>query len=329
MKSTRWLQSGIDALRIHQTDNIEKGLQVALMHEIYKAATRVLAWLGEATEDTRQALLNCKRLAASAARFHIEDKDVDYEVFVGPQLKKPGASGELKPLSGYTLTVPEIKEVRGILEDFKNSKLDRLVELSWFSRMWIIQEVAHSSRTTLFCGEEEMEWSVFAPVMSLLSAILGLGGHSALLGPSAREIMTMDMTLAWNIVYLRNEFHVTSSPGIYVESKYRGFGRNLKRTRFHNCTDERDRIYGLLSLSPKLRGIKIQPDYNISEPVLFRDVARQFLPVGSDLVNGDIRVLDDAGLWCRSYTTSTNLEAGDMSNPDYSPLGLQSTGLRN
>jgi hypothetical protein len=127
MKSTRWLQSGIDALRIHQTDNIEKGLQVALMHEIYKAATRVLAWLGEAAEDTRQALLNCKRLAASAARFHIEDKDVDYEVFVGPQLKKPDASDELKPLSGYTLTVPEIKEVRGILEDFKNSKLDRLV----------------------------------------------------------------------------------------------------------------------------------------------------------------------------------------------------------
>jgi hypothetical protein len=141
--------------------------------------------------------------------------------------------------------------------------------------------------------------------------------------------MTMNMTRAWNIVYLRNEYHVTSRLDTYVMSKSRGFGRNLTRTRFHNCTDERDRIYGLLSLSPKLRGIEIQPDYNISEPVLFRDVARQFLPVGSDLVNGDIRVLDDAGLWRRSYTTSTNLEAGDMSSPDYLPSGLQSTGLRN
>lgn len=45
-----------DALCINQTDDLEKSRQIALMSSICKAARRVVLWLGEPTETTRNAV---------------------------------------------------------------------------------------------------------------------------------------------------------------------------------------------------------------------------------------------------------------------------------
>jgi hypothetical protein len=82
---TRYLWA--DAVCINQTNNDEKGHQVGQMGLIYKTATRVLAWLGEGTEITHQAMLDCERLYFVAEQYHVEEKDIDYNVFSGPTLK--------------------------------------------------------------------------------------------------------------------------------------------------------------------------------------------------------------------------------------------------
>ena len=51
----------IDALCLKQEDLVEKGQQVRLMPRIYSTARRVLAWLGEATENTDSFLRNANR----------------------------------------------------------------------------------------------------------------------------------------------------------------------------------------------------------------------------------------------------------------------------
>lgn len=72
-----------DAVCINQSDNDEKGVQVGQMGQIYERSMRVLAWLGEGTENTHQAMLDCERLYSAAEQFHVEEKDMDYEVFRG------------------------------------------------------------------------------------------------------------------------------------------------------------------------------------------------------------------------------------------------------
>jgi hypothetical protein len=60
----------IDAICINQKDNIEKGLQVQFMAEIYANANRVVVWLGLATSDSGQAF---DTLRSSARKRHTYD----------------------------------------------------------------------------------------------------------------------------------------------------------------------------------------------------------------------------------------------------------------
>ncbi|PVH80369.1 hypothetical protein DL98DRAFT_203443 [Cadophora sp. DSE1049] len=46
----------IDALSIDQNNNAEKAIQVRLMRDVYPAAKRTIAWLGEATPNTNEAM---------------------------------------------------------------------------------------------------------------------------------------------------------------------------------------------------------------------------------------------------------------------------------
>jgi hypothetical protein len=55
----------IDAVSIDQSNNIEKSYQIPLMAEIYAKASRVIVWLGEAQDDSTQALEAIRTAAAS------------------------------------------------------------------------------------------------------------------------------------------------------------------------------------------------------------------------------------------------------------------------
>jgi hypothetical protein len=54
----------VDAVCINQNDGEEKGQQIQLMAKIYGQASRVLVWLGEAADNSDQALEEI-RLAGS------------------------------------------------------------------------------------------------------------------------------------------------------------------------------------------------------------------------------------------------------------------------
>jgi len=50
----------IDAICIDQSNNEEKGVQVAMMSEVYSKAERVVVWLGKAYDGSREALEWCE-----------------------------------------------------------------------------------------------------------------------------------------------------------------------------------------------------------------------------------------------------------------------------
>jgi Heterokaryon incompatibility protein (HET) len=119
----------IDAICIDQKNGHEKNQQVPMMSRIYGQASRVCIWLGEGTEDTKLAL--------------------DF-------IKKE---------------VLELWEFDRLCENLDKSKrwaaLIDLMKQPWFSRRWVVQEIALANKGLLYCGKETIDWQEFADAVSL------------------------------------------------------------------------------------------------------------------------------------------------------------------
>ena len=120
----------IDALCINQENKKEKSAQVARMAEIYSSADSVCVWLGE---------------------------------------------GNVGNIGGMTFAkkVLDLVQFDQIIKDEKSAlKWDALANVMkspWFSRRWVIQEVAYAKRVTLHNGYESLHWVDFADAVTLFA----------------------------------------------------------------------------------------------------------------------------------------------------------------
>ena len=131
-----------DALCINQNNVVERTAQVARMHDVYTQAKKVHIWLGkgDATEDQKtfdflRKILNLQELEQLVQR--LEDR---------------GQKGDND-------TWQEDKA------DCKRT-ID-LMRAKWFSRRWIIQELALATVPYVRRGDQEMPWRDFADAISL------------------------------------------------------------------------------------------------------------------------------------------------------------------
>jgi hypothetical protein len=243
----------VDAVSINQLDDDEKGHQVANMDQIYKKATKVLAWLGEGSDEVHQAMLDCERLFRFAQQYSVEEKDIDFEVFDGPRLKAVNVEGKMINVTSWDLAedhhlARSIQDrnyvsIQSVLEQIGSSNLEYLVALPWFSRLWVIQEVACSSVTSLHIATHSIEWKIFASVMRLLVGIINIRGPSCLEGLGDKDkLMTPNLRRAWNIVHLRTEYRATTIGNLFCISIYRQFGGSLDRAASHGCADDRSSL---------------------------------------------------------------------------------------
>lgn len=111
----------IDYICIDQANLAERTHQVNMMKEIYSKASLVLAWLGEATKTTNKYM----RL------FHH-----DREMLAGSP----------------------VRSVRDRMRTFR--PLSSFLELNYFKRMWIIQELTLARRLVVMCGQDAIDGAV-------------------------------------------------------------------------------------------------------------------------------------------------------------------------
>ena len=124
----------IDAICIDQNNHEEKNAQVPKMPKIYNGAWNVCVWLGDEDEDQGS------RLAFNYIRRALNLDDFDRLVADSrtPQEWQALASVMTKP---------------------------------WFSRRWVIQEIALAKRATIYCGTNQITWSEFAEAVSLFEEV--------------------------------------------------------------------------------------------------------------------------------------------------------------
>jgi hypothetical protein len=120
----------IDALCINQSDHAERSQQVPMMGHIYRRARSVGIWLGEAAEESDVA-------------FDFIPRIIDLSQF--DQIIKDQSSTH----QWYALS--------------------RLMNRSWFSRRWVVQELAFAKEARLYCGNKEVDWASFADAATLFA----------------------------------------------------------------------------------------------------------------------------------------------------------------
>ncbi|KAK3369681.1 heterokaryon incompatibility protein-domain-containing protein [Lasiosphaeria ovina] len=121
----------IDAICINQADLQERGHQVRLMGDIYRRASRVVAWLGPLTDSSKHALEFLKLVIdvpsnSLDGKSHWLDEGVPF------------------PFNDMPLEYAAFRE---------------LVGRPWFERLWIRQEIILGSPASVVqCGTDEISW---------------------------------------------------------------------------------------------------------------------------------------------------------------------------
>ena len=143
-----------DAICINQSDNEEKSQQIQKMVKIYHRASEVAIWLGREEEDSHLAV---------PFIYDIQDSDrLDQLVTLGPQYNELTfpRNERKRRLSTTGNQADHATKNHSSLQGL--SALMKLMQRSWFSRRWVVQELAVAKRPLMFCGGEVVEWEAFA-----------------------------------------------------------------------------------------------------------------------------------------------------------------------
>ncbi|EXK40795.1 hypothetical protein FOMG_07536 [Fusarium oxysporum f. sp. melonis 26406] len=162
----------IDQLCINQEDKEECGAQVQLMGDIYKAATRVVIWIGEDHEDMiitddykfereAQRQLLADLFQAFTEKSEHDDDDDDDDATIAARLV------DLR----FTYHVQDIKKRRmRAVRDFLNRP--------YFRRAWVFQESSLAKGLVVQFGQQEFDFATLKRVFdSINSAAIRAAMH--------------------------------------------------------------------------------------------------------------------------------------------------------
>jgi hypothetical protein len=237
-----------DAACINQNDIAERGHQVSLMRLIYKSAQRVLIHLGP--DPSGQAILAFSVICAIAS------------------VPLPGAaSSEKATFMSNGISSDKVEDLpweKGSPSSVSPLwvSVARLYSLSWFWRLWCIQEVALATSATFIWGGASISWR-------------WLGLASARIRTNNYQVhRRLKMTGVFNAYLL---YRISQGQSDLQPLKL-SFFRLLGLTRQFESSDPRDRIFGLLGLpttdtNPDSGKLFITPDYNMSLEDVYRKLA--------------------------------------------------------
>jgi hypothetical protein len=209
---TRWLWA--DAICIDQRNDREKEVQIPLMIDIYRGAKRVLAWLHQGDEAVERGMRCIDRISRNS----------------------------VKPETVFQDHGSHCSKLLDII---------KFINLTYFRRLWIVQEVVFNLDITFICGKRELSWIRLAKGLNHIQKWSKSQKNWAL----GHEIDTLyQVADLWktNAFGLRNPSHLADPE--HILDLVINFGT-------HRCTDDRDRIYAVHSLAHE-RNAHMPIDYS-------------------------------------------------------------------
>ncbi|KAI0169822.1 HET-domain-containing protein [Hypoxylon sp. FL1284] len=235
-----------DAICINQDDVEERGRQVRCMKDIYSKASRVLIWLGGDQDERDIGIAEALHLAHTCRRY----------ISAGGSLENLTFNDSLaRELFGKFTEPSELPRLAAFA---------KLVSRLWFTRVWVVQEVALATEATVFCGHSSIDWS---ELMAAITAQDYLELHLADHERNAYIFILERARREWSTGVRRSLLSV------------------LFRYRILDATDPRDKIFGLNALiRSELEGVEaLQPNYNVGITELYTTSAKEIIRRSQDL----------------------------------------------
>ncbi|OCL05501.1 hypothetical protein AOQ84DRAFT_390829 [Glonium stellatum] len=235
-----------DAISINQDDIEERGHQVSLMRRIYQRAKRVLIWLGDDTSRDAISAFSTVCILINANGLH------------------PSTTASFKKsLSGETVIPSNLELLSTQTWKGPLQSLAVLYNLSWFWRLWVVQEIVLASSAVLLWGDAEIEWQWVGLAAAWIRTY------------EPRLLRQFDLSGVYN-AYLMH--HLSTERNVEGIS----FLRLLGLTRQFGVTDPRDRVFALLGIQTADCNLEdshifMEPDYALSTAQVYQRFARAVL----------------------------------------------------
>ena len=178
--------------------------------------------------------------------------------------------------------------------------LAKLYNNPYFTRLWIIQEIVLSLDAVLIAGLWSIAYNEFAMATAVLHSFLHTFANDS------GSLTFSALSSAWDIVSTKLTFTRKKNKDFLSDAELAAANDDLWRPDWMNvklldiidstdsqCSDSRDQVYGLLSLSnDDTNDVDLTADYAKSTSEVYTDFAKAYL------VMKEIRVLNHAG-WQR------------------------------
>ena len=236
-----------DTICIDQSSLAERSQQVQLMRQIYQSPASVLVWLGPGV-DTDQALIEFidglhKRLSEAA-----------------------------KGQDPHSLDLVALKNA-GLIPGAASEDWVRLVNFyqeAWFTRRWVIQEVASAKRIGLIKGLLVIPWD---PLWQLPELLVATNLISVVKSAQLDNARLRNVEAEWKLNGIRQAY-VISLQRIDLQRKNpANLFQLLCRFRDSLATEQKDHVFALVGISSDGDHPAYRPDYTREVEDVYREVA--------------------------------------------------------
>lgn len=269
----------IDSICIDPNNTEEKGHQVGMMCQIYTKTFRNLVWLGPCSPAMAESINAMESILQEIA---VETRDyADFKELLFDEKGK--FSFSRKPLSGNV--------------DYLAFLL--ILDIPWFSRLWIVQEVSLAPTSICYCGDLEVSFT------DILRSAMWLHKWYQMPEPSP---LTYD-----RLYYAMSIFDTADKT--YGRLRIRGLRSVMLNlmVRFGDMRtfDRRDRVFAILGIwqmftETKMLPSVLEPDYNLSVVEVFKIYVRYAFEESADL-------------WTLEWISEPSREMQDASWPSWLP----------
>ena len=229
----------VDAVCINQRDDPEKAAQVRMMASLYSKAEEVIVWLGTASDDSDSAMRQLN--AWSTNELFLTAKSMfklDTENFF-----KAGLRHSSDPIY---------------------NALEALYCRSWFTRLWVFQEIVLAQRCRLICGSTEITLEQLVSVsraMKQLDISHLLPTHKDAFLISLRSVLQMGAM---------KQASGDDEPLALAAWKYKRDALSLAElitlADGRGVTNPHDRVYGFIGLATRESQKRISINYSDKSP---------------------------------------------------------------
>lgn len=248
----------IDAVCINQDCPSEKSQQIRLMYSIYANAQKTIVWLGEASVDSGIAMDTISKLGEDKSSGFVWDTEEHND-------RSPSTAFIREARVGADGIPYYLNNEEGSLID--TSFIESFVALfnrDWWTRTWVVQEIALAKDAQIFCGDLSVSWDYME--RAFMRTVLNGPRKSPSFVPLLRRLQADQIT---GLMKGSPDRGHDSAKGPLLDLLHTHAGRGVYNPQ--------DKIYAMLSLSTDPEHTLPKPDYKQPFEQVYRQTTLNFI----------------------------------------------------